>query len=164
MSMLPSRLVPFALAAALALAPGLPAAHAQQSKDGSIRIDTPWARATVSGQRAGGGFLRIENKGRADRLVAATADVSRTVELHTMSMEKDVMRMRQVDAIDVPPGAKVDLKPGGLHVMFIDLKSGLKTGDTFPVKLRFERAGEIEVRMKVEPLGYRGPGTDKPKP
>jgi copper(I)-binding protein len=152
------------IAFALGLALEVPIAHAQQSKDGSIRVDTPWARATVSGQRAGGGFLVIENKGRADRLVGATADVSRTVELHTMSTENDVMRMRQVDAIDVPARGKVELRPGGLHVMFIDLKAGLKPGDTFPVKLRFEKAGEVEVRMKVEPLGYRPPGMEKPKP
>lgn len=115
------------------------------------KIDHPYARATMPGQPNGGGYLKIDNAGgAADRLVAASADVSRTVELHTMKLEGDVMRMRQIDAIDVPAGQTVELKPGGMHLMFIGLKAPLKAGDSFPVKLRFEKAGERVVEVKVE--------------
>jgi copper(I)-binding protein len=115
------------------------------------KIEHPYARATMPGQPNGGGYLKIDNAGgAADRLVAASADVSRTVELHTMKLEGDVMRMRQIDAIDVPAGQTIELKPGGMHLMFIGLKAPLKAGDSFPVKLRFEKAGERVVEVKVE--------------
>jgi len=82
--------------------------------------------------------------------------VSESVELHTMSMENNVMRMREVPAIDLPAGQRVELRPGGLHIMFINLKAPLKVGDTFPVRLRFEKAGEVEVSFKVEAMGAMG--------
>jgi len=112
------------------------------------RVEDPWARPTVAGQAAGGGFLKITSA-TADRLIAASAPVSKTVELHTMQMEGDVMRMRQVPAIDLPAGQTVELKPGGLHVMFIGLNQPLQEGASFPLTLRFEKAGEVKVDMKV---------------
>ncbi len=122
--------------------------HAQA---GAPKIEHPYARATMPGQPNGGGYLKIDNAaGAADRLVAVSADVSKTVELHTMKLENNVMRMRQIDAIDVPAGQSVELKPGGMHLMFIGLKTPLKAGDSFPVKLRFEKAGEVVVEVKVE--------------
>ncbi len=122
-----------------------PALHAQTA----VKVDGAWARPTVPGQAAGGGFLRITGGATADRLVSASAGVSRTVELHTMVMEGDVMRMREIGAIDVPAGKTVELRPGGLHVMFIGLHEPLKVGDSFPLTLRFEKAGEVKVDMKV---------------
>lgn len=122
-----------------------------QSAVASPKVERPYARATMPGQPNGGGYLKIDNAGgAADRLLGASADVSRTVELHTMKLEGDVMRMRQVEAIDVPAGQTVELKPGGLHLMFIGLKAPLKAGDSFPLKLRFEKAGEVGVDVKVE--------------
>jgi hypothetical protein len=103
----------------------------------------------VQGQAAGGGFLKITGGAAGDRLIAGSTTVSSAVELHTMSMEGDVMRMRQVPAIEVPAGGTVELKPGGLHVMFMGLKQPLKAGDTFPLTLRFEKAGEVKVDVKV---------------
>ena len=130
------------------------AAHAHEFKLGAVTIDHPYARATAPGQPAGGGFLTLKNGGAApDRLVSASAEVSKTVELHTMTMEGDVMRMRQVDAIELPAGKMVELKPGGLHIMFIGLKAPLKKGDTFPLKLKFEKAGEVTVQVSVEAVG-----------
>jgi copper(I)-binding protein len=115
------------------------------------KIEQPYARATMPGQPNGGGYLKIDNAaGAADRLVAASAEVSKTVELHTMKLDNNVMRMRQIDAIDVPAGQAVELKPGGMHLMFIGLKAPLKAGDSFPVKLRFEKAGEVLIDVKVE--------------
>jgi copper(I)-binding protein len=125
-------------------------AVAHDFKAGPISIDHPWARPTAAGQSVGGGFLKLTNGGAADRLVAASTAVSATVELHSMRMEGDVMRMRQVDAIDLPAGGSVELKPGGLHLMLMGLKQPLKAGDTFPLKLRFEKAGEVVVTVNVE--------------
>lgn len=116
----------------------------------TVRVESPYARATVPGQPAGGGYLKVTNMGKeADRLLAVSADVSKSVELHSMSMEGDVMRMRQVDGIDVPAGGSVELKPGGLHIMFIGLKGPLKAGDTFPATLKFAKAGEVKVTVQV---------------
>jgi len=111
-------------------------------------VEDAWERPTVAGQAAGGGFLKITSAS-ADRLIAASAPVSKTVELHTMQMDGDVMRMREVAAIDLPAGRTVELKPGGLHVMFIGLNQPLQDGATFPLTLRFEKAGEVKVDMKV---------------
>lgn len=136
------------LAAALAVA--AVTTFAQDAKVGSITVSGAQARATVPGQTAGGGFLRLDNQGPADRLVSATAPVSARVELHTMRMEGDVMRMRQIDAIELPAGGKVELKPGGMHLMFMELKAPLKAGEIVPVTLRFEKAGEVTVKMPVQ--------------
>ena len=135
-------------AAALAFASAF--AHAHSFKLGEIDIGHPYARATVAGQPTGGGYLSLDNKGRDDKLVSATAAVSASVELHSMSMEGDVMRMRRVDGIALPTGKKVELKPGGFHLMFVGLKAPLKAGDKFPMTLKFEKAGEVEVTVNVE--------------
>ena len=139
------------LAAALALA-GL-AAQAHEFKAGAITIVHPYARPTVAGQPIGGGFMKFVNDGGADRLVSVSAEVSKSVELHEMKMEGDVMRMRQVDGVELQAGKTVEFKPGGFHVMFIGLKAPLKTGDSFPVKLKFQKAGEVTVDLKVEAPG-----------
>ena len=97
--------------------------------------------------------MKLVNRGTADRLVSASAAVSKSVELHMMKMEGDVMQMRQVDAIELQAGKTVELKPGGFHVMFIGLKAPLKAGDTFAMKLKFEKAGEVTVDVKVEAPG-----------
>jgi len=129
------------------------AAQAHEFKAGAITIGHPYARATAPGQPAGGGFLKLDNGGAADRLLSASADVANSVELHSMKMDGDVMQMRQVEAIDLPAGKTVELKPGGLHIMFIGLKAPLKKGDSFPLKLKFEKAGEVTVQVNVEAPG-----------
>lgn len=132
-------------------------AQAQAVKAADITISHPYARATAPGQPTGGGFLKLDNGGKtADRLLSASAEVSKSVELHSMKMEGDVMRMRQVEGIDIAAGQTVELKPGGLHIMFIGLKAPLKQGESFPMKLTFEKAGEVTVNVKVE--GGAGPG------
>ncbi len=131
-----------------ALVPALAGAHGAQL--GAIEIGHPWARATAPGQGAGGGFLKLQNGGAGDRLLGASAAVAERVEMHSMTMEGDVMRMRQLDAIDLPAGQTVALQPGGLHLMFMGLKQPLAAGSRFPMKLRFEKAGEVTVDVKVE--------------
>ena len=135
---------------AVVIATASVAAHAHSYKIGAIDIGHPYARATAPGQPTGGGFLKLTNKGESDRLLSARADVSAAVELHVMKMEGDVMRMRQVDAVDVPAGETVELKPGGLHVMFMGLKQPLKEGETIAATLTFEKAGTIDVEFNVE--------------
>ena len=129
------------------------AAHAHSFKLGNIDIGHPYARVTVAGQPIGGGFLKLNNRGGDDKLLSATAAVSASVEMHTMNMDGDVMRMRQVDAIPLPAGKTVELKPGGYHLMFVGLKAPLKAGEKFPLKLKFEKAGEVEVIVNVEASG-----------
>jgi copper(I)-binding protein len=126
------------------------AVHAHEFKLGAITVVHPYARFTVAGQKAGGGFMSIENKGAADRLVAASTPASERVELHTMRMEGDVMRMRQVEGIDVPAGKTVELAPGGHHLMLMGLKAPLTVGTPFALTLRFQRAGEVTVQVEVE--------------
>jgi copper(I)-binding protein len=113
------------------------------------KVEAAWARPTVEGQKAGGGFLRITGGAAADRLLSASAPVSPSVELHTMAMEGNVMRMRPVQGIDVPAGSIVELKPGGLHLMFMGLSQPMKNGESFPLTLRFEKAGAVTTTVKV---------------
>lgn len=137
----------------VAAAVGSAAALAHDYKLGAIAIGHPFTRVTSAGQAVGGGFLKLNNGGAADKLVSATTPAATTVELHTMRMEGDVMRMRQLDAIELPAGQTVELKPGGLHLMLMGLKAPLKAGDMVPLTLKFEKAGEVTVQLKVEAAG-----------
>ncbi len=128
-------------------------AQGQEFKVGAIAIVQPYTRATAPGQRVGGGFAKLDNRGSDDRLVSATSDVAGSVEMHSMSMDGDVMRMRQLEAIELPAGQTVELKPGGLHFMFMGLKAPLKAGDSFALRLKFEKAGEVTVQVRVDPPG-----------
>ncbi|HRO57688.1 MAG TPA: copper chaperone PCu(A)C [Burkholderiaceae bacterium] len=132
------------------------ASPAPSVKLGLLTIQEPWSRATAPGASVGGGYLVLENAGGDDRLVGASSPVSARVELHTMSMQDNVMRMRQVENVELPAGQRVELRPGGLHLMFMELKAPLEEGGTFPVTLRFEKAGEVEVKMSVRSMGAGG--------
>ena len=123
-----------------------------QSK-GDLEIEKPWARATPPGAAVGGGYLTIRNKGAAgDRLVGVSSPASARVEMHEMAMEKDVMRMREVKGVDVPAKKSVEFRPGGFHLMLMELKAPLRQGDKVPVTLRFEKAGEVKTELVVEDL------------
>jgi hypothetical protein len=103
--------------------------------------------------------MTIENTtATVDRLVSATSPAARVVELHTHIMDGGVMRMRPVTAIEVNPGEPAVLRPGGLHVMLIDLTGALQAGQTIPLTLRFEKAGEVTVQVPVRPAGAAGHG------
>ncbi len=138
-------LLPLALSALLAAS-----LLAHEIDTPTLKIGHPWARPTVPGQSSGGGYLSIENKtGVPDRLLGGRSPGAR-VELHQMNMDGSVMRMREIDGIDLPAGARVELKSGGKHIMLMDLKSPLKVGDKLPLILRFRNAGEVPVEMWVE--------------
>ena len=128
-------------------------AQAHDYKLGNIRVDHPYARATAAGQPIGGAYFKLDNQGADDRLLSASASVSKSVEMHSMAMDGDVMRMRQVQAIELPAGKTVELKPGGLHIMLVGLKAPLKAGDHFPMKLSFAKAGEVTVDVMVQAVG-----------
>ncbi len=135
-----------ALALILASLPG--AAH--DYKAGALSIKHPYAHATVDGQPTGIGFMKFENGGMADRLISASAPVSESVQLHRVKMEGGSMRMRRVESLDLPAASTVTLEPGGLHMMFVGLRAPLKAGMSFPLELRFERAGAVVVKVVIE--------------
>lgn len=137
-------------------------ANAHEYQAGSVKIGHPWARMTAPGQPSGGAFLKISNTGTAgDRLVGGSTPVADHVEMHSMSMEGNVMKMREVNAIDVPPGQTVELKPGAWHMMLIGLKAPLKAGDKVPMTLKFEKAGEVKVELKIEEVAPGAPAEHK---
>ncbi len=139
-------------------------AQAHDYTAGDIRIEHPWARPTVPGQKAGGAFMKLTNpSGMADRLVGVRSDVATSTELHTMTMDGNVMRMREVQAIEIPAGQVVELKPGAFHVMFMGLKAPMKVGDMLPLTLKFERAGEVAVQVKVESMPSAQPAAGQGK-
>ncbi|QWD71881.1 copper chaperone PCu(A)C [Polynucleobacter sp. UB-Raua-W9] len=120
----------------------------------AIKIENAYTRATMPGQQVAGGFMKIENKGNStDQLLSANSPIAGEVQLHEMAMEGNVMKMRQVKDIAVPAGGAVELKPGGLHLMFMNIKAPLSAGETVPVKLKFAKAGEVEVKMPVNAMG-----------
>ena len=117
---------------------------------GDISVSNAWSRASMGMARAGVAFLTLKNSGKVDdKLVSASADISKKVELHTHLMDNGIMRMRQVKSIDVPAGATTQLKPGGLHIMFIGLKAPLKKGGSFPLTLNFEKSGSVKTTVTV---------------
>ena len=121
---------------------------------GSIKIENAWARATPGMAKNGGAYFTARNTGKgADRIVGVSADVAEKVELHTHLNDNGIMRMRQVDGVDVPAGGEVAFKPGGYHIMFIGLHKPLKEGERFPVTLMFEKAGKQTVEINVMAVG-----------
>ncbi|MFO1188447.1 MAG: copper chaperone PCu(A)C [Alphaproteobacteria bacterium] len=126
-----------------------PSLQAHDYTLGDLKIGHPWAR--VSAVQNGAAYMTIATTGTTgDRLVSAASPAADRVELHTHIMDGNVMRMRQVPAIEVKPGETATLKPGGLHVMLLGLKKPLTEGLAFPLTLTFEKAGTIDVEVKVQ--------------
>ena len=148
----------FALAAALLVFAG--SADAKDYKLGDLEIANPWSRATPATAPTAGGFQTITNKGTTpDRLVAVkAASAADKAEVHEMKMDGAIMRMREVEkGLEIAPGATVELKPNGFHLMFIGLKAPFTKGMQVPVTLVFEKAGSIDVDLAVAALGAAGP-------
>jgi hypothetical protein len=145
--------------AALLLASTL-AAEATEVKAGDLVITQAWSRATPGGAKVAGGYLTIENKGSApDRLIGGSAAIAGKFEVHEMTMDEGVMKMRPLDkGLEIAPGKTVKLAPGGYHVMLMDLKGGLKQGEQVPVTLQFEKAGTVQVTLDVATVGAQTPG------
>ena len=132
-------------------------AAAAEFRIGGITVENPWARATTSMAKTGAAFMTIRNGGtEPDRLVAVTSGVAKRAGLHQTLMEGGVMKMRPAGAVEVPAGGVARLEPGGYHVMFTGLAAPLRKGASFPLTLRFEKAGEIEVEVVVMKAGAMG--------
>ena len=123
-----------------------------------MQIEKPWARATPPGATVAGGYLLIRNAGAApDRLVSASTPAAAKVELHVHLHENGVMKMRQVTGYDVPAKGQFELKPGGAHMMFVDIRRPFKEGEKVPVTLKFEKAGELNAEFQVGGMGGAAP-------
>ncbi|MDT3687165.1 MAG: DUF1775 domain-containing protein [Pseudorhodoplanes sp.] len=131
----------------------------QNVKFGALTVEAPWIRATPGGAKVAGGYMKITNTGREpDRLVGGSMEAAGRFEVHEMAMDNGVMKMRHLaKGLEIKPGESVELKPGGYHLMFMDLKRGLKEGETAKGTLVFEKAGTIEVQYKVGPIGGGAP-------
>lgn len=124
-------------------------------KIGDLLVASPWTRATPGGAKIAGGYLKVTNSGTsADRLTGATTASADRVEIHEMSMTDGVMKMRPLaDGLTIKPGETVELKPGGFHMMFMDIKQPLKQGETLKATLTFEKAGKLDVSFNVNAIG-----------
>jgi periplasmic copper chaperone A len=141
-----------AFAAAL-IAAAFPAL-AQETKT-SIAVEEPYARETPAGAQTGAVYMIIDNKANIpDRLTVLSSDVASRVQVHQMSMVNGVMQMRELaDGLPIPAGGSVTLKPGSYHIMLVGLKKPLKAGETFPLTLTFEKAGNISITVPVQAMG-----------
>jgi copper(I)-binding protein len=129
----------------------------------SLKIDQPFARATPPGAKTGGVFFTVENRGDiGDTLIRASSPIAGAIELHQMAVDAGIMKMRAIPAVEVKPGGKLELKPGGYHLMLFDLKQPLQKGDKFPLTLTFARAGALELSVVVEDMGMPIGATRKP--
>lgn len=125
-----------------------------------LKFHQPWARATVTAAQAGAVYLEIRNSGAtADSLIGAAApNIAERVELHSHSHDNGIMRMRQVDKVVIPAKGSAEFEPGGYHIMLMNLKRPLQEGQAIPLKLRFQRAGEVKLDVRV--LGLTAGGDD----
>jgi copper(I)-binding protein len=156
-----------ALAALLFYTPVLADGHGHKGHSSGamhnqeIMIKAPWARASIG--KNGAAFLTVVNMGKTDdKLVGASSDIAKRVELHTHKMDGNIMRMRQVENIPIPAGGTITLKPGGHHVMFMGLGRKLTEGEEFPLTLIFEKAGRMQVNVKIGKMGAMGAGGKMP--
>jgi copper(I)-binding protein len=123
-----------------------------------VEIEKPWIRATAPGAKAAAGYMTVRNKSaQPERLIGGASPAAAKVETHIHVKDGDILRMREVKGYDIPAGGSVELKPGGAHLMFVDIKKPLNEGDKVPVTLRFERAGEIKVDFHVGRLTASSP-------
>ena len=131
-------------------------AAAAAAQSGDVQITAAWARATPGGAQAAAAYVTLESAA-GDRLTGAATPAAQKAEIHLMTMDNGVMKMRQVDGVDLPPGQKVTLKPGGYHIMLTGLAKPLEAGQSFPLTLDFAKAGERQVTVSVQKVGAMGP-------
>ena len=124
-------------------------AYAHDVKIGNLNIDDVWARTGQPGQ-VSAAYMEIKNKGAADKLIAANCDCAKATELHDVKMIDGAMKMVPVTGMDVPANGELKLKPGAYHIMLIGLNRPLVAGETLPIKIKFEKAGEVTVQAKVK--------------
>ena len=136
---------------------------AGQARAAELIITQPWARASAAPHAPVAAYLAIGNRGaEQDRLVSLAAPVAARVELHSHKIIDNVVRHRLLDAIEITSGETTALRPGGLHIQLVGLKTPLREGQTFPLTLTFEKAGSIVVEVVVEAPGAKRPTGDSP--
>jgi len=134
------------------------AAWAHTHEKGDIQVRHPWSRATPPGAKVAVGYMEIRNTGtQHDRLLSASTAVAKRVELHVTQREGEVTRMRPAQSFEIPARERFALRPGGPHLMLVDIARPLAKGERFTMTLRFERAGELEIELEVQELGSRHP-------
>ena len=144
------------LAIAMLLAAANAFAHSHEK--GDLQVRHPWSRATPPGAKVAAGYLEIRNSGKKpDRLIGASTPLAGKVEMHVTGHHEGVARMREVKVFEIPAGQRVEMRPGGSHLMLVDLVRPLARGERIPLTLRFEGAGELVVEMEVQELGSRHP-------
>jgi copper(I)-binding protein len=138
-------------------------ANAKDYKAGALEIDSPWSRAIPKGASVAAGYMTIKNTGStADRLVGASTPVAGKVEIHEMTMDDGVMKMRPVaGGIEIAPGATVELKPNAFHLMIMNVKRPIEKGMPFAASLTFEKAGTVDVEFTVEAIGATSPAAQE---
>ncbi len=122
---------------------------AQAQRSAEVEVKSAWARPTVAGQMGTGAFMQLRSKDGA-RVVGASSEIAGVVEIHEMAMDGSVMRMRPIRVLDLPPGSNVELKPGGHHMMLMDLKRPLATGEKIKVELRLETRDKKLITQPIE--------------
>ena len=124
-----------------------------------VTVERPWSRATPPGSKIGVGFMQLKNAGAApERVVGVSSPVAGRVEMHVTIREGDVMKMRQVESFEIPAGGSVELKPGGAHLMLMELNRPLSQGEKVPLTLKLESGAEVKTELGVAPMGARSPG------
>jgi periplasmic copper chaperone A len=148
------------VAASLVLITGI--ANANDYKAGALEIISPWSRATPKGAKVAAGYMTIKNTGTtSDRLVSASTPVADKIEIHEMTMNNGVMKMRPVaGGLEIKPGATVELKPSSVHLMIMDVKQRIEKGKPFPATLTFEKAGTVDIDFSVEAIGATSPASE----
>jgi periplasmic copper chaperone A len=139
-------------------------AQAEDVTAGSLKISALWTRATAKNAPVGGGYMTITNTGNVpDRLIGGTSDASNRFEIHEMSMDNGVMKMRPIaGGIEIKAGQTIELKPGGHHVMFVGLKEPFERGQHVKATLHFEKAGNVAIEFTVEGIGAQTGGSNTP--
>ena len=124
---------------------------------GDLRVGHPWTRATPPGAKVAAGYLSIRNSGQQpDRILGASSPAAERVELHIQVRNGSVVKMREVQSVEVPPGRSRMLRPGSVHLMLVNLRKPLVRGQRVPLTLRFERAGEVQVELEVQAADTAG--------
>jgi copper(I)-binding protein len=137
-------------------------ANAKDYKAGVLEIDNPWSRAIPKGASVAAGYMTIKNTGtEPDRLLSASTPVADKIEIHEMTMDHDVMKMRPIrGGLEIAPGATVELKPNSSHLMIMNVRKPIEKGKPFAASLTFEKAGTVNVEFTVEDIGAQSPATE----
>jgi periplasmic copper chaperone A len=114
-----------------------------------VAVENAWARPTPPNAKLAAGYLTVVNAGAADRLLGASSPAAARVEMHVTARDGEILRMRQVKELKLPAKGRLELKPAGAHLMFVDIKQPLRSGDKVAVTLKFEKAGEVQAQLQV---------------